>query len=202
MQRTLWLIALEFFLCIKVRKNKPVFFSPRVTGIMKENLQTNKSYKVLSKLWNGIFIFNTALYVVVDIRLLSAANNDLYWVLCLRPHIHFLEVKQLSLSDCRHAGFHFFFFFPVSGKNPFWLLFSNKQTGLIIPHACKHSLHTNIGIELHRPIVTQQIKHTGNLTRKDGGAHWVRSRSFCGNQQRILPRINRNNNFHYQTQLL
>lgn len=113
----------------------------------------------------------------------------------------FLEVKQLSLSDCRRSGFHFFFFsFTVTGRNPFWFLFSNKQPGLIIPHACKQCLHTNIGFELHRPNVTQQIKHKGKPTRKDGGTRWVRSRSFCGNHQHILPRIH--NSFHCQTQLV
>lgn len=68
----------------------------------------------------------------------------------------FCEVKQLSLSDYRSTAFH-----PPppptslpSCKNPFWLLFSNEQTGLIVSHACKHCLHTNIGFELHRHNVT------------------------------------------------
>lgn len=70
----------------------------------------------------------------------------------------FLEVKQLSLSDYRRSGPPAPSPFP-SGKNPFWLLFSNKQTGLIISHACKHCLHTNSGFELHCGNLTQQMKH-------------------------------------------
>lgn len=139
--------------------------------------------------------------MVVDIRLLSGANNDLHWVLCLGPHIHFFGSETVVTVRLQTLRLPLFFFsFPVTGRNPFWFLFSNKQPGLIIPHACKQCLHTNIGFELHRPNVTQQIKHKGKPTRKDGGTRWVRSRSFCGNQQHILPRIH--NSFHCQTQLL